>query len=266
MTASPFVKWAGGKARLLAQYEPHFPASFGRYIESFVGGGAVFFHLYRQGRLQRKPVFLMDSLEELINCYRVIQRGEDELIAALQGHDRHKADADYYYEVRAWDRTPTYTQRTDAERAARFIFLNRVCYNGLYRVNRKGQANMPFGRYHNPKVCDVANLRAVHAALQGVTLLVADFEHCLDHPLSPTANFTGYTCGSFGVDQQQRLAQVFRQLGRRGCHVMLSNSATDLVEQLYQDYRPVAVQASRPINSNPGKRGSVCELLVKNWS
>lgn len=279
MTASPFVKWAGGKARLLAQYEPHFPASMGRYIEAFVGGGAVFFHLHRQGRLQGKPVFLMDHLEELINSYRVIQHDVEELIAALAMHDRHKADADYYYEVRAWDRTPTYAHRTDLERAARFLFLNRVCYNGLYRVNRKGQANMPFGRHRNPKVCDAANLRAVHKALQGVTLLVADFEHCLTlaepgdlvyfdppyHPLSSTANFTSYTRRSFGVEEQQRLAQVFRQLDRRGCHVMLSNSATDLVQELYRDYPQMTVQAPRPINSDPTKRGAVGELLVKNW-
>lgn len=279
MTAFPFVKWAGGKARLLTQYEPHFPARFDRYIEAFVGGGAVFFHLHRQGRLQGKPVFLMDHLEELINTYRVIQRGVDELLKALQEHERRKADADYFYQVRAWDRAPTYARRTDVERAARFIFLNRVCYNGLYRVNRKGQANMPFGRHRNPRVCDAANLHAVHEALQGVILLVADFEQCQTlaqpgdlvyfdppyHPLSSTANFTGYTCGNFGVEQQQRLAQMFRQLDRRGCHVMLSNSATDLVKELYQGYPQVTVQAPRPINSDPAKRGAVGELLIKNW-
>jgi DNA adenine methylase len=282
---SPFTKWAGGKTQLLAQYEPHFPTSFGRYIEPFVGGGAIFFHLYNKGRLESKPglwragrVSLADKLEELVNAYQVIQHQVEELIAALQAHEPHKGDADYYYQVRGWDRQPHFCQRSPVERAARFIFLNRVCYNGLYRVNSKGQFNVPFGRHDNPTVCDAENLRAVHLALQGVELSVGDFDQCLEtaepgdfvyldppyHPLSDTANFTSYTARSFGLEEQERLARVFKELDRRGCKVMLSNSDTSLIRELYRDYELVQVQAIRAISSNASGRGSVPELLVLN--
>ena len=278
MNASPFVKWAGGKTQLLSQYEPHFPANLRRYIEPFAGGGAIFFHLYNQGRLKGKQVFLMDTLEELINCYRIIQDQVEALIAALQAHEAHRGDADYYYEVRAWDRRPDYAGRGDVERAARFIFLNRTCYNGLYRVNRRGQFNVPLGRYHNPTICDAGNLRAVHQALQAVTLLEDDFTHCLAlaepgdfvyldppyHPLSETANFTSYTSRDFGLEDQRRLAKVFCELDRRGCQVMLSNSHTGLIRELYHDYDLVEVQAIRAISSKGSGRGAITELLVMN--
>jgi DNA adenine methylase len=281
MNPSPFVKWAGGKSQLLSQFEPHFPAQFGRYIEPFVGGGAVFFHLYNQGRLAGRPAFLIDHLQELINCYRVIQNQVEALIAELLHHEPHKLEADYYYEVRGWDRAPDYMGRTDVERAARFIFLNRTCYNGLYRVNRRGWFNVPFGRYRNPTICAPQgrdNLRAVAGALQGVTLLVSDFGRCLEfalagdlvyldppyHPLSETANFTSYTSADFGVDDQRRLAEVFRDLDRQGCRVMLSNSYTDLVRELYTGYEQVQMQAIRAISSKGDRRGAIPELLVMN--
>jgi DNA adenine methylase len=285
MRVSPIVKWAGGKTQLLAQYEPYFPTTFGRYIEPFVGGGAVFFHLYNNGRLESKPglpqpgrVALADRLEELVNAYQVIQRQVKDLIAALQAHEPHKSDGDYYYQVRGWDRRPDFCQRSPVERAARFIFLNRVCYNGLYRVNSKGQFNVPFGRHDNPTVCDAPNLRAVHQALQGVDLQVGDFDQCLEiaapgdfvyldppyHPLSETANFTSYTSHAFGLEEQERLAHVFQELDRRGCRVMLSNSDTSLIRELYRDYELVRVRAIRAISSNALGRGSVPELLVLN--
>jgi DNA adenine methylase len=278
MNPSPFVKWAGGKSQLLSQFEPYFPAEFGRYIEPFVGGGAVFFHLYNRGRLAGKPVFLIDRLEELINCYRVIQSQVEALIAELQRHEPHKRQADYYYEVRGWDRAPDYRQRGDVERAARLIFLNHTCYNGLYRVNRRGWFNVPFGRYRNPTICDAYNLRAVSQAWQGVTLLVDDFGRCLEfakandlvyldppyHPLSETAHFTGYTLADFGVEDQRRLADLFRELDKRGCRIMLSNSCTDLVRELYAGYEQVQVQAVRAINCRGDRRGAIPELLVMN--
>jgi len=278
MRPTPFVKWAGGKTRLLSQYEPYFPVTIGRYIEPFVGGGAVFFHLHRQGRLADKPVFLIDRLEELMNCYQVIQNQVEALIAALGIHEPHKGDADYFYRVRGWDRSLDYGQRTDVERAARLIFLNHVCYNGLYRVNRRAEFNVPFGRYHNPTVCDIDNLRVVHRVLQGVSFLVDDFERCLElaepddfvyldppyHPLSDTAHFTSYTSDDFGLQDQQRLADVFRELDRRGCQVMLSNSCTDLVQNLYDGYQQINVQAARAINSKIGGRGKLTELLIVN--
>jgi DNA adenine methylase len=275
---SPFVKWAGGKGQLLAQFEPYLPASFERYIEPFVGGGAVFFHLHNGGRLAGKESVLIDQVEELINCYRVIQNHVEALIAELEHHEPYKLDAAYYYEVRAWDRRSDYALRNEVERAARTLFLNRTCYNGLYRVNRRGQFNVPFGRYRNPTICNADNLRAVHTALQGVLLLAGDFAQCLKvagpgdlvyldppyHPLSDTARFTSYTSTDFGVADQRRLADLFRELDQRGCHVILSNSATGLVRELYQDYTQVEVQALRAINCKGGERGAVPELLVLN--
>ncbi len=274
----PFLKWAGGKGQLLAQFAPYFPARFRQYLEPFVGGGAVFFHLYNQGWLAGKPVVLLDHLEELINCYAVIQNRVADLIAELQRHEPHKRDAAYFYEVRNWDRDPNYGRRSDVERAARFLFLNHTCYNGLYRVNRRGWFNVPFGRYRNPTLGDADNLRAVSRALQGVVLLRGDFERCLEfvgagdfvyldppyHPLSDTARFTGYTAADFRDADQRRLAELFRELDRRGCQVMLSNSCTRLVQELYAGYEQVQVQAVRAINARGDRRGAIPELLIMN--
>jgi DNA adenine methylase len=196
----------------------------------------------------------------------------------LEPHEAAKLDRDHYYRVRAWDRQPGYDERSDVERAARFVYLNRTCYNGLYRVNRKGQFNVPKGRYRNPTVRDVGRLRAASAALQGATLLADDFGRCLDvaeagdlvyfdppyHPLSQTASFTAYTAGDFGEDDQRRLAEVFAELDARGCQLLLNNSDTPLVRQLYDGYEQVLLSASRPINSKTSHRGAVPELLVTN--
>ncbi len=278
MNPSPFVKWAGGKSQLLSQFEPHFPATFERYMEPFVGGGAVFFHLYQRGWLAGKDAVLIDRLEELMNSYRVIQNQAENLIDELQRHEAHKLDADYYYEVRGWDRHADHVRRSDVERAARFLFLNHTCYNGLYRVNKRGQFNVPFGRYRNPTICDADNLRAVSQALQGVTLLVGDFSRCLDvaaagdfvyldppyHPVSDTANFTSYTAADFGVEDQRRLADLFQKLDGRGCQAMLSNSCTAFVRDLFASYEQVEVQAMRFISSRGDDRGAIPELLVMN--
>ncbi|MGD8489560.1 MAG: DNA adenine methylase [Anaerolineae bacterium] len=276
--AHPFVKWAGGKGGLLSQFDPHFPADFGQYVEPFVGSGAVFFHLYNEGRLADSHVVLIDRIEELVNCYRVIQSEVEALIAALHEHAPQGLDAEYYYAVRDWDRQPDYAARSNVERAARFIYLNRVCYNGLYRVNRKGQFNVPLGRYRNPTICDEPNLWAVHQALHGVELQVGDFSLCLPmleegdlayfdppyHPLSDTANFTSYTPDGFGVAAQQRLAEVIRTLDRRGCRIMLSNSDTELIRRLYRRYVHIPIRATRAINSKAGGRGPIQELLIMN--
>jgi len=238
----------------------------------------VFFYLYGKGRLAGKPVVLIDHVEELINSYRVVQGQVEELIAELEGHEPHKGDAAYYYSVRAWDREPEYAHRSDVERAARFLVLNHTCYNGLYRVNRRGLFNVPFGRHHNPMLYDAANLRAANRALQGITLRVGDFVQCLEtagpgdlvyldppyHPVSATANFTSYTSTDFGIEDQQRLAAVFRELDRRGCRVMLSNSCTELVRRLYEGYEQVQVYANRAINSKSDERRAVLELLILN--
>jgi len=276
--ASPFLKWAGGKGQLLSQFEPYFPAHFAGYVEPFLGGGAVFFHLYNQGRLEGKQVVLLDRLEELINCYRVVRDRPEAVIAELRRHETYKLDEDYYYGLRAWDRRPDYARRGPVQRAARFIFMNRTCYNGLYRVNSKGQFNVPFGRYRNPRVCDAVRLRAASHALQGVHLLAGDFDRCLEvaeegylvyldppyHPLSETANFTSYTANDFDAADQRRLAALYRALDRRGCRLMLSNSCTPFVQGLYQGYEQAQVQARRPISARGDGRGAIPELLVMN--
>ncbi len=274
----PIVKWAGGKAQLLPQLEPFFPARFQRYVEPFVGGAAVFFHLHTQGRLDGREVVLIDQLEELINVYCIVRDQVEDLIAELRRHEPHKQDPAYYYEVRAWDRRSDYAQRSDVQRAARFLYLNRTCYNGLYRVNRKGQFNVPFGRYRNPTICDADNLRAVSQSLEGVKLEVGDFTRCLEragqgdfvyldppyHPLSETAHFTGYTSIPFGVKDQERLAATFAELNQRGCQLMLNNSCTRLIQHLYEGYQQERLRAIRAISSKADERGAICELLVMN--
>jgi DNA adenine methylase len=275
---TPFVKWAGGKTRLLPQYRPYFPTSFEGYIEPFAGGGAVFFHLHNHGRLADKPVFLVDRIEELVNVYRVIQAQVEALIETLQRHEPFRQDRTYFNEVRAWDRSGDYAQRDGVERAARFLFLNRTCYNGLYRVNQRGEFNVPFGRYRNPTICDADNLRAANKALQGVSVEVGDFDRCLEwagpedfvyldppyHPLSATSSFTSYTTGSFAVRDQHRLSDLFRELDRRGCRVMLSNSHSELIGNLYRGYDRVVVKAARVISSKGDGRGAIPELLIMN--
>jgi len=275
----PFVKWAGGKAQLISQLAPFFPVSFRRYIEPFVGGGAVFFHLFRQGQLADQESLLIDRLDELINCYRTVQNQVEDLIAGLRQHEPHKHDKEYFYSVRAWDRSSDYARRDEIERAARFLYLNRTCYNGLYRVNRRGEFNVPFGRHRNPTICAADNLRAASRALQGAVLLASDFTRCLEtaeagdfvyldppyDPLSSTANFTSYTSDDFGAADQRRLADLFRELDRRGCYVMLSNSSTPFIRELYRGYEQVEVEAIRAISRKGEARGPISELLVMNY-
>jgi len=276
--AGPFVKWAGSKSQLLEEYTKLLPTSFENYLEPFVGGGAVFFSLHSQGKLKGN-VTLGDLNEELMNCYGVIRDDVEELIAILRKHDAHKMDRAYYYDIRDYDRDGRIESMTAAERAARTIFLNRTCYNGLYRVNKKGQFNVPYGRHKNPTVCDEQNLRVVSQALQGVELLIADFEDCVSrarqgdfiyldppyHPLSSTAYFTNYTKENFDEKEQERLARVFRNLDARGCFIMLSNSDTELVRQEYQEYKSIKVEANRAISCKVSTRKAVSELVIVNY-
>lgn len=278
MTASPFVKWAGGKSQLLSQLDRYLPSRFGRYLEPFVGGGAVFFHLHNQGQLTGKEVVLIDRLVELIDCYRVVRDRVEDLIAALEQHEMHKFDPHYFYQIRGWDREAGYAERSEVERAARFVYLNRTCYNGLYRVNRKGQFNVPFGRHSNPSVCAAGRLRAASQALQGVTLLAGDFYHCEQfaepgdlvyfdppyHPLSRTAYFTSYTAQVFAEKEQQRLAELFRTLDRRGCRLILNNSDMPWIRTLYEGYAIAEMKAARSINARADRRGQINELVVTN--
>ncbi len=273
--ARPFLKWAGGKQQLLAQYEPHFPAHFSRYFEAFIGGGAVFFHLWNTGRLPAS-VYLFDNNQELINVYAVVRDRPADLIAALSVHRERHCKA-YYYQVRDGERQGV--ALSDVDRAARTIYLNKTCYNGLYRVNRRGQFNVPMGSYKAPKIFEEDLLRAASVALQDVALEVKDFRSVVAlaqagdffyfdppyDPVSKTASFTSYTAGSFRDQDQRDLADLFAQLTAQGCLCMLSNSYTPLVRQLYGRFRIEIVHANRAINSNARGRGVIEEVVVLNY-
>lgn len=268
-SAGPILKWAGGKNALIAQFTPHFPpaGSFRRYFEPFLGGAAVFFHL------QPRHSFLFDLNPHLIEVYRILRDDVEGLIKALSVHYN---DHDYFYKVRAYDPATL----SPVERAARFIFLNRTCYNGLYRVNRRGQFNVPFGGYRNPTICDASRLRAASAALQGLHLEVADFEIVLElaqggdliyfdppyEPLSATSSFTSYTHNGFTNADQRRLAEMYCSLDGRGCFLMLSNSNTPLIHELYDGFHKHEISARRAINSKADGRGAIKELLVTNFA
>lgn len=267
MKPKPPVKWAGGKGQLLPQLAPLFPKGFGTYHEPFVGGGAVFFHL-----LPERAV-LIDNNPDLINFYLVVRDRLEELLAHARGHRNEK---EYYYQVRALDPETL----GPVERASRFLFLNKTAYNGLWRVNKQGKHNVPFGRYKNPKIVDEENLRRVRAALQKAEILLGDFSLVLEYarpgdfvyfdppynPLSDTANFAEYTMEGFGPEDQERLCRVFRELDRRGCFLMLSNSDSALIWQLYEGFDIRRVWAKRAINSRPEGRGPIAELVIRNYS
>lgn len=277
--ARPFLKWAGGKGQLLPELTLRLPAQFRRYHEPFVGGGALFFHLWNSGRLRHSAV-LSDSNPELIACYEAVRDEVEELIDLLLELRPHFGDREFFYEIRGWDRRPDFPQRPRVERAARTIFLNRTCYNGLYRLNNRGQFNAPFGNYRNPLIVDPENMREVSRALQHVELFVSDFSAVLQRalpgdfvyfdppyvPLSTTASFTAYTHQGFAEAEQRRLAEVFLALAGQGCFVMLSNSYTELARSLYAG-QPVheSLYASRKINCDGRKRGTVAELIVCSY-
>jgi DNA adenine methylase len=274
-SAKPFLKWAGGKQRLLKQYEAYFPPHFKRYFEPFVGGGAVFFHLSNSGR-RPEAVLLFDNNPELINVYQVVRDSVDELLDQLAVHQQ-RHDRDYYYHIRDLDRSSIALD--EVEKAARTIYLNRTCYNGLYRVNGRGRFNVPMGSYKNPRIVLEDVLRAAGSALQGVCLEVMHFESAVDlgrpgdffyfdppyDPVSKSANFTSYTAAAFGDDDQRKLARVFAQLAEQGCYCLLSNSHTPFILELYRDFRIETVQARRAINADGNGRGRVTELVVLNY-
>jgi len=268
----PFLKWAGGKGQLLPELIARLPECFTAYHEPHVGSGALFFELTSRGASSQ--AFLSDANQSLIDTYIAVRDQVEDVIAILRKH-RKKHDPDYYYLVRAIDpsRLPL------AGRAARIIYLNKTCYNGLYRENKSGQFNVPFGRYENPTICDAANLRVVSRALQGADIARRGYDSVREraqpgdfvyfdppyHPLSATSSFTAYDRKGFSEDDQRGLRDVFGELARRGVHVMLSNSDTPLVRELYAAFHIERVYASRSINSKGNRRGKIAELIVRNY-
>ena len=282
---SPFVKWAGGKSQLLSQYSAYFPEKCDAYFEPFVGGGAVFFHL-RHRESFADSFHISDANEELILTYQVVRDEPEELLQYLRVFEgKHQEyGKKFYYDIRAWDRSAGFKRRKKVARAARFIYLNKTCYNGLWRGNSAGQVKVPMGRYKNPNIVDAERIQLASRALDGVKVTVSDFEESvrdakagdfvyLDPPYVPlngTSNFTSYYSDGFDLEQQRRLADLFLDLHRRGCKVMLSNSETEIVRELYQGLGIVSLDihkvfARRQINSDSDKRGEITELVITNY-
>jgi DNA adenine methylase len=263
----PFLKWAGGKSRLIAQYQPYLPPKYQTYYEPFIGGGALFFHL------QPSRAVLCDINPDVVNVYTCIRDRVEEVIRGLQHHSTHHSQ-DYYYQTRA--NIPS----SPAEKAARLIYLNKTCFNGLYRVNAQGEFNVPMGRYKNPKICDPELLRTASFALKETLILERSFEAILDdrtlpqdfiyfdppyHPLSETSNFTSYSRHAFSTEHQVRLRDVFAQLAQKGVQVMQSNSDCPFIRDLYQDFQIYTIEAARSINSDRSKRGKITEVLITSY-
>jgi DNA adenine methylase len=287
----PLLKWAGGKRQLLPALRGYYPTAFRRYIEPFFGSGAVFFDLYASGRLAGRPARLVDANGDLVSCYRMLMTRTEEVIDELRalaaGHDR--AGTDFYYEVRDSRFNPlrattaTYTP----EMAAMLVYLNRTGFNGLFRLNKAGEFNVPVGRYSNPRIVDEQHLRQVAAALRsrGVALIQGSFEQALAEtgkgdfiycdppyaPVSRTACFANYTAGGFSLNDQTRLQEALIEAADRGAFVVLSNSSAPDIERLYSTrearrahLRINRVEARRAINSRADSRGPVTELVITN--
>ena len=270
--SKPFLKWAGGKGKLLPELLEASPENFGRYFEPFVGGGALFF------ALRPNRGMLTDVNPELINAYQVVRDHVEELITELS---RHVYEEEYFYQVRNVDRLPEYASWSSVEKAARLIYLNRTCFNGLYRVNSQGFFNVPFGSYKSPVICNKEVLRLCSAQLKETELGVKSFEAILDHvragdfvyfdppyaPLTKTANFTSYSKEGFGLESQGLLRDVCLELTKREVKFLLSNSYSDATLELYGNsgFFWDIVDAPRAINSKGSLRGNVEEILVRNY-
>lgn len=266
----PIVKWVGGKRQLMFKLLENMPKSYNRYFEPFIGGGALFFEL------QPEKAYISDMNEELINLYSVVKNNVYELIDELK---KHKISKEYFMNIRNIDRTKEYKKWSAIQKASRFIYLNRTCFNGMYRVNSKGEFNVPFGNYKNPRIIDENNLINCSNLLQKTEIKNADFSEILNCvqsgdfvyfdppyvPLNETSSFTSYTKDGFDIDMQFKLREVCNELDSMGVKFMLSNSDTKFVNEVYENYNIKKVFASRQINANPNGRGKITEVLVKNY-
>ena len=275
LKGKPFVKWAGGKRQILDKLIKYVPEDFNTYYEPFVGGGALFFEL------SPKNAVINDSNEELINVFRCI-KDEEKLTKMSNELNHHEANhsEEYYYKIRNIDRDKNkFNRLSDYKRAARTIYLNKACFNGLYRVNSKGEFNVPFGKKLKVNTYEGQNIGIIHAYLNfnNIKILSIDFEEAVkdakegdfiyfDPPYdSDTSTFNSYTEDGFSKDEQIRLSNVFKNLSDRGCYVMLSNHNTVLINELYQDFYIHKITAKRNINSNGKKRGKVEEVIITNY-
>jgi len=266
-----FVKWAGGKKQLIEQFKPLFPKEIKRYIEPFVGGGAVLFYVLKT--YKPKEVFIFDINEELINTYEIVRDDVENLIIELKKL-KSLHNKEHYYQIRA--ENPQLLSKLT--RASRFIYLNKTCFNGLYRVNLSGGFNVPIGSYKNPLVCPEEDLKEISKLLKNVKIINGSFKECLDfarkgdfvyfdppyYPLNKTS-FTTYTKDKFLDEEQKQLKEVFSKLDKGGCKVMLSNSDSKFIKDLYKNYYISFVKATRMINCNASKRGKINEVVVRNY-
>lgn len=270
---APVLKWVGGKRQLIEALSPLLPKTISSYCEPFVGGGALLFHL------QPATAYVNDINTDLICVYTVIMNNVDGLIEELK---KYKNESEFFYSVRDWDRDKDkYDVLPDIKKAARILYLNKTCYNGLYRVNNAGEFNSPFGNYRNPNIVNEPLLRAVSAYFNGANVHFSSLDYAevlsglrkgtfvyLDPPYDPvseTASFTGYSRGGFSKKDQIRLRECCDELNRRGIKFMLSNSATPFIKEQYASYNITTVHAKRAINSVGNKRGDVDEVVVRNY-
>ena len=294
--AKPFLKWAGGKRQLISEREKRLPSHINEietYIEPFIGGGALLFHMLENYNFNQ--IHISDINLELVLCYRQLQSSVDDVISSLEKlvnefPSSTEERSDYFYKIRdLWNSNLDIESMTDEERSSRvaqMIFLNKTCFNGLFRLNRSGKFNVPTGRYKNPSFPSAESLKEVSHALQGVVIHHASYEKCLDwvddksfvyfdppyRPLSKTSSFISYSKGDFDDDNQIELASLTKELHKKNVSFLLSNSDPkntvkddEFFDELYSDFKIDRVFASRAINSNPDRRGKISELLIKNY-
>lgn len=270
----PFTKWTGGKRQLLPELRKCIPEEYGCYYEPFIGGGALFFDIAPGNAV------INDKNSELIRCYRVIKNNVYELIELLEEHSKNNSK-EYYLNVRSADRDGRIERYSDAQRAARILYMLRVNFNGLFRVNSKNQFNVPYGSYKNPKILNSDNLLSISKYLNKSNIKIqnSDFEHSLLSavegdfvyldppyvPLNETSSFTSYTSDKFNIEDQIRIVRSIESLTNRGIKVMASNSSSPIVYEMYKDFNINTVSANRMINSNSQGRGAVNEVIITNY-
>lgn len=273
--AKPFVKWAGGKSGLIASLIPFVPKNFNSYFEPFVGGGALFFYLKNQKILNSKKIYINDKNSQLINAYKQIKINPHEILEELEILNK-KHSEETFYRIRNLDRNSDFYFLSEVFKAARFIYLNKTCYNGLCRYNSKGHFNTPMGNYKNPKIYDKELIFSVHKALKNVLITNNDFESALlkvkkgdfiyfdppYFPLNKTSSFVNYT-DNFLAKEQIRLYELFKILDFEGVKVLQSNSNTQFIRELYKDFEIIEINSKRAINCKGDRRGKITELIIK---